>query len=142
MLGRAQKRVRTAHIKAPIGLHHPGDPVFDDETAAAMITNPSFDLATLLQPALTPITKQITISRGFVERKTRSGMKAIYIGGSLAQVPRVPEAIQQDVGVRTVQWSPLDALGGKTASLPNELTEAPWRFTAAIGTALGVLQPS
>lgn len=111
----------------------------DPITAVAMLSHPGFDLAPILQPVLAPIAKQLAISRGFVERKTGQGIRSIHIGGALAGVAGVRSWLERDVGLSVETWDPLDALSEPAEALPDVLVEAPWRFAAAIGVALGVM---
>ena len=119
-------------VKASLGV--------DWATAAGIVQDGAFDITQPLYEALSPLVKQITVSRDFVERREDCRIRNVFVSGGLSQASGALNELASMLGTETAPWSPLDQLSVASGAIPEELVGQEWRFTAAIGACLATLE--
>lgn len=116
----------------------------DRETAQTITLDGAFDIAEAFSDAMTPLVRQVILSRDFVERHEGVTLKTIHICAPPMIMENLAAEIREAIDVETAPWSPIDGLRlRKKATSPSTCTEPcteAWRYTAALGAAIGCLQ--
>ena len=110
----------------------------DQATASGVVSDGAFDISSLIEAEIREIRGQYVISRDFMERNENCRLQQVYLSG-----PRpltAPFAGGEKVSVKSIHWNVLDLFDQRLAGeLPDSLTDASWKLTAAIGAGMGVL---
>lgn len=114
----------------------------DDELATSILNDRSINISASLSSVLTPFTKQISISKDFVERQQGCRVKKVYLSGGLSMLPSWADEVSQMLHTDVVKWSPLEEIQYVSGILDEETEAQATRFTAAIGAALGGFEES
>ena len=112
----------------------------DKDTAEGIITDGSFDISQPVNEVMTPLIKQLIVSRDFVERRENCHVGKMYVSGGLVMSHDSLEEMRTCLEVDIELWNPLQGLVSGKDSLPEELAGQEWRFSAAIGACLGTFE--
>lgn len=113
----------------------------DEDTALNILSDNAFDISELITEIMSPLSSQLIVSRDFVERRENCNLKQLHCSGGLTSSPSAIHELQRAMNIEIKTFDPFtipglqtDAVNGTNGSLQH------WRFTAAIGAALGTLQ--
>ncbi len=112
----------------------------DDELAHSILSDRSINISSSLDSALQPFSKQISISRDFIERHQKCRVARTYVSGGLSLIPNWTKELGNVLHMDVVNWSPLENIQFEPDSIPAEIEEQSTRFAAAIGAAIGGLE--
>ena len=112
----------------------------DRDTARGILTDGSFDLSQTIAEIMDPFVKQLIISREFVERRYNSAVSAIYLSGGVGGSRDWVTELQSAFGLDVQTWNPFDCVMMPEGVYPAELVGQEFRFTAAIGAAMGTFE--
>ena len=112
----------------------------DRDTAKGIIADGAFDISQPVSEVLEPLIKQIMVSRDFVERREDCHISKIYVSGGLVISRDSLDEMRASVGVDVDPWSPFDKLHVQPDAVPENLVGQEWRFSAAVGAALGLFE--
>ncbi len=111
----------------------------DDKTALKILADNAFDISELISDIMQPLFSQLILSKDFIQRRENCTIRELFLIGSLASAPAAVEQIERALSASVALWNPLK-IPGLTMPTPLSEEQAAWRFSAAIGTALAVLQ--
>ncbi|MFO7871498.1 MAG: pilus assembly protein PilM [Kiritimatiellia bacterium] len=112
----------------------------DKETAEGIMSDGSFDISQLVNEVLTPVIKQMVVSRDFLERRENCQLAKIYVSGALTVSRDSIEEISSAMGVETGGWNPFEGLSVSSGALPEAAKGKEWQYAAAIGAGLGTFE--
>jgi Tfp pilus assembly PilM family ATPase len=112
----------------------------DTETAQGILMDGSFDISQHVAEVMEPLTKQIVVSRDFVERRENCRVTHVYLSGGLAACGGLIEELKSAIEVDVDRWDPFDGLTLAPGALPEPLAAQRWRFSSAVGACLGCLE--
>ena len=112
----------------------------DDELAESILNDRSINISSSLAGVLAPFTKQISISKDFIERHQGCRVTKVYISGGLSLLSSWANEIGHMLHTDVIKWSPLENIHYDADSVPADIKEQATRFAAAIGAALGGLE--
>ena len=112
----------------------------DRDTAKGIVADGAFDISQPVSEVLEPLIKQIMVSRDFVERREDCHISKIYVSGGLVISRDSLDEMRSSVGIDIDPWSPFDKLTVQPDAVPENLVGQEWRFSAAVGTGLGVFE--
>lgn len=114
----------------------------DAAMAGKVLQTGAIDLSAVYRETLAPFFKQLMISREFVERRERCRMIHWYLTGGLCVNAFWPQTLAEVTGLPATLWDPLQGIGAGAHAIPEQIRSQTCRLSAAVGAALGVLQPS
>lgn len=110
----------------------------DQPTAEGVITDGAFDISHLIEDGAKEIRSQLVIGRDFMERSENCTMERLFVSGPVTLIK--PFLDGMPVREPVDGWDPLEGFEGENENaVPDEFKAESWRFTAAIGSCLGVL---
>ena len=113
----------------------------DDTTAANILADNAFDISELIGDIMQPLFSQLILSRDFVERRENCSISNLFLTGSLANAHAAISQIERALNLSVSIWDPFRTPKLAVPSpIPPEWDQQHWRFAAAIGAALAVLQ--
>ena len=112
----------------------------DNETAMHIIEDGSFDISQAVEEILSPLERQLILSRDFVERRDNCHVEEIHVAGELMRSPDVLQELSESIGMKLIPWNPTENLQIADGDWPEELVGQEWRWGAAIGTCLGAFE--
>lgn len=110
----------------------------DAQTANDIVRSGAVDLSAAVADVVTPLIRQITLSRDFIERHANQPVGSMFLGGSPTVAQALQSALQTTLRVDCLEWTPFEDAGLDLSPFP-ELLEQPWSFYAAFGSCLGIL---
>ena len=112
----------------------------DTETASGIISDGSFDISHAVSEVMESLTKQIVLSRDFVERREDCHVQHIYLSGELADSRDVVEELHASTGLDVSPWNPFEGLTVGKSAFKEGAAGKEWRFSAAVGACLGTFE--
>lgn len=109
----------------------------DDDLANSILNDRSINISASLASVLEPFSKQVSISKDFIERHQGCRVSKVYVSGGLSMLPSWSNEIGQMLHAEVIRWSPLEKIQYEADILPPEIEGQSTRFAAAIGAALG-----
>lgn len=110
----------------------------DEATAEGVLADGAFDLSHLIEDGFRDIRSQLVISRDFMERSEDCALGKIYISGPDSLVR--PFSAGMPAHESITAWDVLAPYADKAATEPSvELAGDAWRWSAAVGSCLGLL---
>jgi Tfp pilus assembly PilM family ATPase len=111
----------------------------DEEIAQSILSDRSINISSSLSGSMAPLTKQISISRDFIERHQGFRVSGVYLSGGLCMLPSWAQEVSGQLQVEASTWNPLANIQYDEESISAEMVQQASRFTAAIGAAIGGL---
>lgn len=112
----------------------------DADTALNILSDNAFDISELITEIMGPFSSQLIVSRDFVERRENCSLKKLYCIGGIATTPVAIHELERTLGLEVQMFDPF-SIPLLHPSTPDAVPDDQrWRFTAAIGAALGTLQ--
>ena len=112
----------------------------DAETAQGIISDGAFDISQTMLEVLSPLIKQVGVSRDFVERREDCRVQRVFISGSAAKSRDVIGELRTALELDIENWDPFDGLNVADDAIPEQLKGQEWRFASAIGACLGTFE--
>ena len=112
----------------------------DQEVAAGILSDGSFDVSRIIHQAMEQFLQQLTISSDFVERRENVHVDKLYVGGGGVSLRLWMQEIEATTGHKPALWNPFDGLTVQSGAVPDKLIGQESRFGGAVGVALGVLK--
>jgi len=113
----------------------------DEDTALNILSDNAFDISELITDIMSPISSQLIVSRDFVERRENCNLKQLHCIGGLTSSPSAMHELQRALNIEITSFDPFTIPGLQTAAVDGASASLQhWRFTAAIGAAMGTLQ--
>ncbi len=112
----------------------------DDDLARSILSDRSINISSSLASVLEPLTKQISISKDFIERHRNCRVTKIFVSGGLSLMSSWTTEMGQMLHADVVKWSPFENIQYDDDVIPPEIEEQATRFSAAIGVAIGGLE--
>jgi Tfp pilus assembly PilM family ATPase len=112
----------------------------DAETAEGIVNDGAFDISQSISDVLSPVVKQIIISRDFVERREDCTISNIYLSGPKVLTNGAIDSIRSALEVDVHPWNPTDGINMTDGCLSKKLEGQEWRLSAAMGACLGTLE--
>jgi len=112
----------------------------DDELAASILNDRSINISSSLASVLEPFTRQLSISKDFIERHQGCRVSKVYVSGGLSLLASWVGEVGQMLHTDVVRWSPLDNIQYDPESLSSDIEKQATRFAAAFGAAIGGLE--
>lgn len=113
----------------------------DEGTALNILSDNAFDISELITEIMNPLSNQLVVSRDFVERRENCNLKQLHCIGGLTASPSAMHELERSLNIEIKAFDPFTIPGLQNAAIGNgNDTHQHWRFTAAIGAALGALQ--
>ncbi len=113
-----------------------------ESTARGIISDNAFDISEITSELLTPVINQIIVSRDFIERRENCRLSAMYASGGLMRSADVHKLLHMLLDTDIREWNPFDRLVAAPQALAGIDADTYWRFTGAVGAALGALEES
>jgi Tfp pilus assembly PilM family ATPase len=113
----------------------------DHDTAQGIVSDGSFDISQPVHEVMDPFLRQLSISKDFVERREDCRVAKFYVSGGASLSHYWVEDISNAAGTEVERWNPFGSLRLAPDALPASLGGQETRFTAAVGGALGILDP-
>ncbi len=114
----------------------------DDELAASILDDRSINISTSLASVMAPITKQLSISKDFIERHQGCRVSKVYVSGGMSLLPSWSDELMNMIHTEVEPWSPLENIAIAPDIVSVEMNQQATRFAAAIGAAIGGFQDS
>ena len=111
----------------------------DTETALEIAVDGSVDISSFVSTALGSVSRQLAISKEFVERQSRSHLSGCYVSGGLAIIPAWSSLLAQPLEALPEIWNPFDGLDLSDSDLAETWKGKEPLFAAAVGAALSSL---
>jgi len=111
----------------------------DRETAEGIIADGAFDISQPVRKAMTPLIKQLIVSRDFVERRENCTVSHLYVGGHMGIWGALLDDLRAALDVQVETWNPLGGLEVADGAVPEHLAEQKPEFAAAVGACMPVL---
>ncbi|AKJ63558.1 type IV pilus assembly protein PilM [Kiritimatiella glycovorans] len=112
----------------------------EEPLVRSILRGGSVDVGGLMEQVFTPVLRQVTLSRDYLERQHRCRLRRVFILGGGSAFPRWHEALQSAMGITPEGWHPFEALTVDGGALDDTLQGQENRFAAAVGAAIGVLE--
>ncbi len=110
----------------------------DPETALNILADSAFDISEPVTDVMGPLSSQLVVSRDFVERRENCTIRNLHIIGGIAAseaaISEMARALNLDIHI----WDPFSIPSLQCHTLDPAIDR--WRFAAAIGAALGILE--
>jgi len=110
------------------------------ETAINILADNAFDISELIANIMGPFCSQLIVSRDFAERRENCSLKKLHVIGGIASAPSAIHEIERALNINVQIFDPFGAFSLQPPTPDALPAEGRWRFTAAIGAALGTLQ--
>ena len=111
----------------------------DAEMARTILAGGSVDVSGSVDAVMTPFLRQVSVSRDFVERQSKTRISHTFISGGPAKAAYWTGPIGEAMGMPCQPWDPLEGIKVAGGAWPEKLENQQHRFAAAIGAALGGL---
>ncbi|MBM4144013.1 MAG: hypothetical protein FJ225_10550 [Lentisphaerae bacterium] len=112
----------------------------DDETARGIIADGAFDVSQSVAEVMDEITKQLVVSRDFVERRENCHVGSLFVSGNKSVLQHAVGDMASAVGVEVSFWDPFEGLKIADGAMSPEMTDQKWRLSAALGACLATLE--
>jgi len=113
----------------------------DADTALNILSDNAFDIAELITEIMSPLSSQLIVSRDFVERRENCNLKHLHCIGGLTSSPAAIHELERSLNLEMKAFDPFTIPSLQKVSTGTvDGSQQHWRFTAAIGAALGTLQ--
>lgn len=112
----------------------------DMETALGIISDGSFDISQSVGEVMDPLTKQLIVSRDFVERRENCHVTKIYASGGLVVSRDSLDEMTSSLEVEVDAWNPFESINVPAGALPADFAGQEWRFSAAVGACLATFE--
>lgn len=112
----------------------------DHETAVGIMTDGAFDISQSIEEVMEPLVKQLIVSRDFVERRENCRVGGLYLMGNFGASKDLHSEMKSALGIEIGEWNPFDGLSFTPEVIPEAAQGKEWRFAAAIGACLAVLE--
>lgn len=112
----------------------------NQETAINILSDNAFDISELVADIMGPFSSQIIVSRDFAERRENCSLKKLHIIGGIAAAPSAIHEIERSLNIGVEVFDPFSSSSLQPESPDALPADGRWRFTAAVGAALGTLQ--
>lgn len=113
----------------------------DMETASGVLQDGAFDITHMIEEDMRDMRGQYVICRDFMERSENCRVERLYLSGApsllrpFAEKGPMPETVSD--------WNVLDRFGAQALDMvQKECPGDAWRWTAAVGACLGLLESS
>lgn len=111
----------------------------DEETATGVLMDGAFDITSLIEQDAREVCGQYVICRDYMERSENCHVEALFVSGPIAITK--PILASGHIPEEQKDWNPLERFENVTDELiAPELLTAPWRWAAAIGGCIGLLE--
>ncbi len=114
----------------------------DEKTASSILAEGSFDISQVANELLSPIVKQLVVSRDFIERRENCHVSNLYVSGGIVTSHDTIETIRKAMAIDVHTWLPTENINIADGAIPADLEGQEWRFAAAIGACLATLEKS
>jgi Tfp pilus assembly PilM family ATPase len=114
----------------------------DEEVAAGILNDGSFDISQILHHAMEPFLQQLVISWDFVERREDVRVGALYACGGGMMMRSWGQEMETATGQKPQVWNPFEGLTLADGAFPQRLKGQESRFAAAVGAGLSMLGAS
>jgi len=112
----------------------------DEDLTKTIIVDRSIDVSAFIIEAMTPILKQLSISKDFVERHQSCEISKLYISGGTNQLSCWTQEAAKYLQVEVLPWNPLENINYAKGVIPDSLSDKISSFSVAIGAAIGGLE--
>ena len=112
----------------------------DTETAVEIARGDAVDISSFVQKKLGVVSKQLSISKEFVERQTHSSLSVCYLSGELALFPAFGVLIETALESSVEIWNPFETFILPEEGLPEAIQGRETLFASAVGAALSSLE--
>jgi len=113
----------------------------DADTALNILADNAFDISELISEIMSPLSNQLIVSRDFVERRENCNLRQLHCIGGLVSSPAAMQQLERSLNIEIKSFDPFTIPGLQTDAVEDQRDGSQhWRFTAAIGAALGALQ--
>ncbi|OGV83524.1 MAG: hypothetical protein A2340_10445 [Lentisphaerae bacterium RIFOXYB12_FULL_60_10] len=112
----------------------------DRETAHGIISDGSFDISQAVSDVMEPLTKQLTVSRDFVERRENCHVAKIYVSGGMTVSRDTMEEMHNAMGIEISTWDPLANITVSEGAIPEDMRNQAWMLAAAVGACIGTFE--
>lgn len=110
----------------------------DNNTALNILSDNAFDISELITEIMSPLSSQLIVSRDFVERRENCTLNQLHCIGGLTESPAAMQELERALGTKAHVFDPFAMLNTSPLGNVDQISQH-WRFTAAIGAALGAL---
>ncbi len=112
----------------------------DTETAMEIARGDAVDISSFVQKTFGVVSKQLSISKEFVERQARSRLSTCYLSGELALFPAFGVLLAAALESSVEVWSPFESFVLPEDGLPESIQGRETLFASAVGAALSSLE--
>ncbi len=112
----------------------------DAETAEDIAKEGAVDISSFVQSTLGSVSKQLSISKEFVERQNRSRLSGCYLSGELALVPSWGGLLGKSMEIPSEVWNPFESFVLPESGLPETIQGREPLFASAVGVALSSME--
>ncbi len=113
----------------------------DLETASGVLQDGAFDITHMIEEDMREVRGQYVICRDYMERSENCRVDRLYLSGAPSLLR--PFAGSGHMPETVTDWNVLDRFGAQTAEMvQREYPGDAWRWTAAVGACLGLLESS
>ncbi len=114
----------------------------DPETADDIARGNAVDISSFVQKALGSVSKQLSISKEFIERQNRSRLSGCYLSGELALIPAWGQLLEKPLETVPEVWNPFESFVLPESGLPEMVQGREPLFASAVGVALSSMEVS
>lgn len=114
----------------------------DEEVAAGILNDGSFDISQILHHAMESFLQQLVISWDFVERREDVRVGALYACGGGVLMRSWVQEMETATGQKPQLWNPFEGLKLAEGAFPERLKGQESRFAVAVGAGLSMLGAS
>lgn len=112
----------------------------DRATAEGILCDGSFDVSQQIGETLDSVTKQIIISRDFVERRENCHVSKVFACGGVTNSRDWLLEMKSALGFDVSSWNPFDAVVTAAGGIPEQYQGREDCFAAALGAAIATIQ--
>jgi Tfp pilus assembly PilM family ATPase len=112
----------------------------DAATAHGILADEAFDVSQPVMAVLSPLVKQVVVSRDFVERREDCRIQKLFVSGGVLNSRGFVRELTTALEVEIATWNPFEGLTVNADALPPELAGQEWRFAAAAGACLATFE--
>lgn len=112
----------------------------DAETAVDIAQGNVVDISFIAQKTFGVLSKQLSISKEFVERQTRSRLSMCYLSGKMALIPEVGVLLKAALESPVEVWNPFEPFILPEDGLPASVQGRESLFASAVGAALSSME--
>ncbi len=112
----------------------------DTETATDIAQGDAVDISSFVQKTFGVVSKQLAISKEFVERQTRSSLSTCYLSGELALFPEFGVLLAAALEGSLDVWNPFESFVLPEEGLPKAVQGRETLFASAVGAALSSME--